>query len=144
MGLNGRNSLSLGFNVDRLLEKTSSKQYLAQAAVELAESIEAAGIVVITRRGVMANHVTNSRPFKTPIFAFTNDSRTRRSLNMNRAVTSYRIDFSADPEKTLRKAFELLMNKEHLRDTDKVVVISDAIATAGVDAIQVRHIGENK
>jgi pyruvate kinase len=129
-----------GLRFHRLLEKVDDKQHLAQAAVELAQSIKASGIVVITRRGIMAQHVTNCRPFNAPIFAFTNDSRTRRSLCLNRATVSHRIAFSSDPEKTLQAAFAVLKEREGLSDVDKVVVISDIISAAGVDAIQIRRL----
>ncbi|MBL4860192.1 MAG: pyruvate kinase, partial [Acinetobacter sp.] len=63
-----------GLKLNRHLVKDTDKQQLAHSAVHLAESLNATGIVVITRRGLMANYVTNCRPFKTPIYAFTNDS----------------------------------------------------------------------
>lgn len=122
------------------LVKDNNKQHLAYSAVQLAEDMEAQGIIVITRRGVMANLVTNCRPSKTTIFAFTNDSRTRRQMNLNRAVVSHRLAFSSDPEKTLLAAFEILKRDDGLKQGDKVVVISDIISGLGVDAIQIRSI----
>jgi len=88
----------------------------------------------------MANLVTNCRPTHTPIFAFTNDSRTRRQMNLNRAVVSHRLAFSSDPEKTLLSAFEMLKRDDALQTGDKVVVISDIISGLGVDAIQIRSL----
>ncbi|HSC75144.1 MAG TPA: pyruvate kinase [Pseudomonadales bacterium] len=122
------------------LVRDNNKQHLAHSAVQLAEDMEAQGIIVITRRGVMANLVTNCRPSKTTIFAFTNDSRTRRQMNLNRAVVSHRLAFSSDPEKTLQAAFEILKRDDGLKEGDKVVVISDIISGLGVDAIQIRSI----
>ncbi len=122
------------------LIRDNNKQHLAHSAVQLAEDMDAQGIVVITRRGVMANLVTNCRPSKTTIFAFTNDSRTRRQMNLNRAVVSHRLAFSSDPEKTLLSAFEMLKRDDGLKSGDKVVVISDIISGLGVDAIQIRSI----
>jgi pyruvate kinase len=122
------------------LVKDNNKQHLAYSAVQLAEDMDAQGIVVITRRGIMANLVTNCRPSKTTIFAFTNDSRTRRQMNLNRAVVSHRLAFSSDPEKTLLAAFEILKRDDGLQSGDKVVVISDIISGLGVDAIQIRSI----
>lgn len=129
-----------GLNLNRFLVKDCDKQQLAHSAVHLAEAIDAAGIVVITRRGLMANFVTSCRPFKTPIYAFTNDSRTRRVLALNRNVIPNRLTFSNDPEKTLHNAFVALKGREGFEDGDKVVVISDVIAGTGVDAIQIRTI----
>lgn len=132
--------LGEGLRFARFLIKSDDKQHLAAAAVNLAESLGAAGIVVITRRGIMANYVTSCRPFKTPIYAFTNQARTRRQLVLNRAVIASRIDFSNDPEKTLATAMEQLKEKFALPDGAKVVVVSDVLAGSGVDAIQIRII----
>jgi len=118
----------------------NDKQSLAITAVQLAESLDAKGIIVITRRGFMADYVTNCHPQKTRIYAFTNDSQTRRRLILNRNLTPYRTAFSSDPEKTLQTAFDVLKARAGLEADDKVVVISDVLAGLGVDAIQIRHL----
>lgn len=128
-----------GLDFARNLIRSTDKQHIAAAAAELADSLGAVGIVVITRRGRMANYLTNCHP-DTPILAFTNDSRTRRQLALNRNVVCYRIHFSNDPEKTLSKAFSILCQEGRSRE-DKVVVVSDIINGAGVDSIQLRTLG---
>jgi pyruvate kinase len=59
-------------------------------------------------------------------------------LVLNRAVFAFRTAFSLDPEKTLQTAFAVLRSRVNLSPTDKVVVISDVLATQRVDAIQIR------
>ena len=118
----------------------NDKQHLAVTAVNLAEALGAAGIVVITRRGYMADYVTNCRPNKTRIYAFTNDSQTRRRLILNRNLSAFRTAFSRDPEKTLQTAFDVLLNRERFEAGDKVVVISDVLEGVGIEAIQIRHL----
>lgn len=125
--------------IDRLA-LDNNKQNIAASAVHLAESMRAKGIVVVTRRGKMANFVTNCHPEHSTIYAFTNDSRTRRQLALNRSVLSYRANFSRDPEKTLANAFRILLARENFVPGDKVVVISDILAATGTDAIQVREV----
>jgi pyruvate kinase len=127
-----------GLGFEQELVAISDKQHLATSAARLAESINAAGIVVITRRGIMADLVTNCRPRTVPIYAFTNNSQTRRRLVMNRSVISFRTAFSTDPEKTLATAFKVLMQREGLAPDAKVVVISDVLAQQRIDAIQIR------
>jgi pyruvate kinase len=127
-----------GLGFEQELIATSDKQHLATSAARLAESINAAGIVVITRRGIMADLVTNCRPRTVPIYAFTNNSQTRRRLVLNRAVISFRTAFSLDPEKTLATAFRVLIQREGLPPSAKVVVISDVLAQQRTDAIQIR------
>ncbi|MCG8670624.1 MAG: pyruvate kinase [Pseudomonadales bacterium] len=122
------------------LIKDAEKQHIAEGAVQLAESLQASGIIVITRRGIMAQYVTNCRPNGIPIFAFTNDSRTRRQLSLNRSTFAHRIAFSKEPERTLHNAFGILKDREGLSTGDRVVVVSDIIAGMGIEAIQVRNI----
>ena len=80
-------SPGLQFVKDLSLE--NDKAEIASAAVKLAESIKAKAIIVPTRRGKMANYVTNCHPQTPIICAFTNDSRTRRQLVLNRNVLSF-------------------------------------------------------
>ena len=129
-----------GLSFVQKLTPDSDKQQIAHYAVQLAESIGAKGTVVITRRGYMADFVTNCHPQKSRIYAFTNDSQTRRRLVLNRNVSPYRIAFSQDPEKTLTSAFKLLKGKAGLDSGDKVVVISDMLSGQGIEAIQVRKL----
>jgi pyruvate kinase len=129
-----------GMNFSKNLQVKDIKQDVAASAVSLAESIEARGILVITRRGIMAQFLTNCRPSKTLIYAFTNDNRTRRQLFLNRSVFAHRIAFSSDPEKTIQNAIAILKSREGFQPGDRVVVLSDIIAGAGIDAIQIRAI----
>ena len=128
----------LGFTEHLIAD--NDKQSLAVTAVQLAESLNAKGIVVITRRGFMADYVTNCHPQKVRIYAFTNVSQTRRRLVLNRNLTPYRTAFSQDPEKTLQIAFDVLKQRAGLKPQDKVVVISDVLAGSGIEAIQIRHL----
>jgi pyruvate kinase len=129
-----------GLGYEKSLVADTDKQHIANNAVGLAEDIKAAGIVVITRRGLTADLVTSARPGTVPIFAFTNHSQTRRRLALNRSAFSHRIEFSSQPEKTLQRALNILREREGFGDGDKVVVISDVLAEFNSDAIQLRHL----
>ena len=129
-----------GLQFAKNLRNAGNKQQLAAAAVQLAEGVKAKGIVVITRRGLMADLVANCRPFYTNIYAFTNMSQPRRTMMLNRGVFSFRIDFSSDPEKTLQTAFRILKDREQFQVGDKVVIISDVLAQQRVDSIQIRDV----
>jgi pyruvate kinase len=130
-------SLQMG----KLLVKRDLKQHIAASAVELAESIDAKCLVVITRKGLMAQLTTNCRPAKTPIHAVTFDSRIKRQLCLNRAVTAHLMEESEDPEQRTEEAFKLLKQKRVLNPGDRVVLVSDVITTAGIDSIQLREVG---
>lgn len=129
-----------GLGYEQELIASEDKQHVAIHAVALAEALDADGIVVITRRGIIADLVTNARPMHVPIYAFTNHSQTRRRLALNRAVYAYRTAFSSDPEKTLQRAFDVLLEREGLPSGAKLVVISDVLADQKSDAIQIRRL----
>jgi pyruvate kinase len=126
---------------DNLVIK-EDKQQIARAAVTLAESISAKAIIVPTQRGRMANRVTNCHPQKSIICAFTNNDLTMRQLMLNRNVLSYQIEFSKDPEKTLAAAASIMLTRNDFSADDPVVVISDALAGSGFEAIQIRKISD--
>src|SRR5688572_1324445 len=128
----------LGFTHN--LIKNTDKEHLAATAVELAESLSAKGIVVVTRHGIMANFVTNCHPQRSPIFAFTNIGVTRRIMTMNRYVFPFKIEFSKDPEETLARAFDQLKLKVGFMSGDKVVVISDLLIDQDSVGIQIRYL----
>jgi len=129
-----------GLGFIKNLRKNSDKEHLAATAVELAESLGAKGIVVVTRHGVMANYVTNCHPASSPIFAFTNVGVTRRIMTLNRYVYPFKIEFSADPEETMARAFAELKDKVNYKSGDKVVVISDLLIDKDSVGIQIRYL----
>ncbi len=129
-----------GLQFAKNIKLMNDKQQLAIAAVQLATGLRAKGIVVITRRGIMADFVSNCRPFSTNIYAFTNVSQSRRTMMLNRGVFPFRISFSSDPEKTLQTAFKILKKHEHFQSGEKVVIISDVLAHQRIDSIQIRGI----
>lgn len=116
------------------------KQHLATAAVKLAESLYVRGMVVITRRGVMANYVANCRPRIPIIYAFTNDPVVLRQMALNYATKSHLLQFHEESEQMLADAFATLCREEGFVPGEQVVVLSDVIAAPGVEAIQVRQI----
>jgi pyruvate kinase len=129
-----------GLGFTKKLRKNGDKEHLAATAVELAESLEAKGIVVVTRHGLMANYVTNCHPTRSPIFAFTNIGVTRRIMTLNRYVYPFKIEFSSDPEETMARAFAELKDKAKFSSGDKVVVISDLLIDKDSVGIQIRYL----
>jgi pyruvate kinase len=132
---------SRGLRFTDNLQVKSNKDQIAKAAVELATSISAKAIIVPTRRGRMANRVTNSHP-QSIICAFTDSSATRRQLVINRNVLSYQIEIDEDPEKTLAAAADIMIRRNDFAPDDQVVVISDALAGSGFEALQIRKISD--
>jgi len=132
-------SRGLRFTDNLALE--DDKQQIAKAAVDLATSISAKAIIVPTRRGRMANRITNCHP-ESIICAFTNNSSTRRQLVINRNVLSYQIEIGDDSEQTLAAAAAIMVKRDEFSRNDQVVVISDALAGSGFEALQIRKISD--
>jgi pyruvate kinase len=65
-----------------------------------------------------------------------------RQLMLNRNVLSFQINFSEDPEKTLSSAAKIMLNRNDFSEDDPIVVISDALAGSGFEAIQIRKISD--
>lgn len=132
-------SRGLRFTDNLILQ--NDKQHIAKAAVDLATSISAKAIIVPTKRGRMANRITNCHP-ESIVCAFTNNSRTRRQLVINRNVLSYQIEMDDDSEKTLAAAATIMVKRDEFSPDDQVVVISDALAGSGFEALQIRKISD--
>lgn len=124
------------------LRLESDKQEICSAAVKLAESIDARVIIVPTQTGRMANYVTNCHPQTPVICAFTFDEATQRQLVLNRNVLSFTIDYDSDPDKILINAATTLLRRGEFSENDKAVVISDTLSGPGIDAVQIRTLGQ--
>jgi len=133
-------SRGLRFTDDLRLD--NDKQQVAAAAVRLAESIGARAIIVPTRSGRMASYVTNCHPQTPVICAFTFDEDTRRQLVLNRNVLSYCLERHGTPEEILTEAGTVLAARGEFSAEDKMVVLQDILAGAGVGAIQIRTLRE--
>ena len=130
-----------GIGWSRDFKSNEVKAAFAESAVELADQLRADAVVVFTRRGLTADFVTAYHPRFATVFAFTNMSQVRRKLLLNRACYPYRIDFSSDPERTIKTAFALLKKKQMLPAGSRIVIVSDIIAgTERVESIQVRNL----
>jgi pyruvate kinase len=129
-----------GLSFSKELNVNLPKQHLATCAVQLAEAVKAKGIIVITKRGLMASYACNSRPHDSPIFAFTFDPRVQRQLMLLRNVDARCFAPNSDSEKMIAEAFQMLIQSGDAEVGDQFVVISDLIVKDGVDAIQLRSI----
>jgi len=127
----------MGYGADALLR--TERQKTVRAAVQLADSIPDARMVVFTRRGFMPVQTALLRP-QSRIYAFAPDASTCRQVNLARGVTSRRIDFSDNPEETLATAVEMLKAEHDVEPGTPLVVISDMTQKgAVVDSVLLVH-----
>jgi pyruvate kinase len=128
---------AMGFHLER--KSSGVRDKLARHAVQLAESLGSHAIVVVTRRGKLAQLVSAYRPSRAIIYAFTNMSSVRRKLWMVRSVVPMVTKLSSDPEKTVQSAMARLRERNRLLPGDPVVVVSDIEAgDERVTSIQIR------
>ncbi len=117
----------------------TEKQYTVRAAVQLADSIQAALVVVFTRSGKTANQAALLRP-RSPIYAFTPDEVVSRGLSLSRGVRPFVIPFRETPRGTITDAVELLRQRRDIPAGTPLVVVSDTLqADRAVDSILLEH-----
>ena len=126
---------TLGYEENLIL--SGDWEYLAKTARELAESIEADGIIVITRSGYTANLVSNAKPFNVPIYAFTNDKRVHRQLSLVGSVLSIYQKSIVDNKNNMSKIAGTLKKVFGKKKKLKFVLISGMFSEKHSDAIRV-------
>src|SRR5882762_1793403 len=115
-----------GYAQDAILE--DSRQKTVASAVVLANSLARSKIIVFTRHGTMARNTSNLRPQRATIFAFTPSEEVRRQLSICWGVYPIRIDFSADPNVTIKTAQKYLRDQKMTTPGDNLVIVSDSVS----------------
>ena len=127
-----------GYGADALLE--DNRQKTVAAAVVLANSLEHAKLVVFTHHGTMARYVSNMRPEKAPIFAFTPSERVYRQIALCWGTRPILIEFTDDPNETVEAALKYLRDEKLTEPEDNLVILSDMLASGlKVDCVQLRQ-----
>jgi len=129
---------TLGYEKDLNLE--SDWHHLGVAAKNIAEQIEADGIIAITRSGLTAQIVSNAKPSSMPVFAFTNNRKTLRQMSLSGSLINYYSPISADHEKTVKQVLKILKNELNPQKEMKFVLISGVMSENSADAIEIRSI----
>lgn len=127
-----------GYGVDALLE--DNRQKMVASAVVLANSLERAKLIVFTHHGTMARYVSNMRPERAPIFAFTSSERVYRQIVLCWGTHPILIEFTEDPNQTIEAALKHLREKKLTEPNDNLVILSDTLASGlKVDGVQLRQ-----
>ena len=126
-----------GFAKDALLAEDREKA--VHSAVILANAFPDAKIVIFTRRGQMANFVSNQRPPDRPIYAFAPSYEVCRRLAMNWGTYSHCLPFDTNPARTVGAAINYLIEHGLAQSGDHLVIVSDILAgEERVHSIQLR------
>jgi pyruvate kinase len=115
-----------GFGQNVIL--VDERQKTARAAVTLADSLVDARLVVLTRRGVLANHVAMMRPRTAAFFAFTPKERVCRQLSLTRGIRAFQMPFCSNIEETVQRATEQLRDAGLIRTGTPIVIVSDILS----------------
>ena len=117
----------------------TSRQRAVRAAVQLADSIQDAVIVVFTRSGATANQTALLRP-RSPIYAFSPDTSVCRGLALSRGVRPFVIPFHEIPRETIAAAVNTLRNRRDIPEGTPLVIFSDTFQIdRAVDSILLDH-----
>ena len=127
-----------GFGQTTLLRE--ERQKVARAAVTLADSLADARIVVLTRRGVLANLVAMLRPHTLGFYAITPKESVCRQLALTRGVRAIKMSFSSNIEETIRRVTAQLLQDELIRPGAPIVIVSDILSDHfGANSILLHH-----
>src|SRR5216110_909278 len=99
-----------GYAKDAILEDV--RQKTVASAVVLANSLPRAKIIVFTRHGTMGRNVSNLRPERATVFAFTPSEEVRRQLALCWGVCPIQIELSDDPNVTIETAQKYLRDQK--------------------------------
>jgi pyruvate kinase len=116
----------LGFGHGVLLR--DERQKTARAAVTLADSLPDARLVVLTRRGNLANHVAMLRPRTAGFFVFTPTDRVCRQLALTRGVRPFKLPFASTIEETIERVSKLLRDQDLAGSGTPIVILSDIVS----------------
>lgn len=115
-----------GFGQNVILR--DERQKTARAAVTLADSLPDARLVILTRRGVLANHVAMMRPRTNGIYAVTPTGKVCRQLSLTRGIRAFKMAFSSNIEETVERATEELRSLDLVRPGTPIVIVSDILS----------------
>jgi pyruvate kinase len=97
--------------------------------------------MVFTKRGFMADHFSQLRPLKAPIYAFTPSEQVARRLTLNWATLPIVMPFDLRPDFTIAEAEKLLLARGLVAHGDEVIVLTDVmVGPERFDSVQLRRV----
>ena len=126
---------TLGY--ERFLNESSDWQNIALGARDLASRINADGIIIITRSGQTANVVSNTKPFRMPVHAFTNNNNTYNHLSLVGGVKPYFLKSISNKSLTIKKIKSILSSSTKSKKSLKFVLIAGIYSASHTDSIQI-------
>jgi pyruvate kinase len=126
---------TLGY--EKFLRDSSDWQNIAEGARDLAKRVSADGIIVITRSGETANVISNTKPFRMPIYAFTNNLNTFYQLSLYGGINPYFLKSITNQSTTISKIKSILASSMNAKRSLKFVLIAGVYSASHTDSIQI-------
>ncbi len=128
-------------SLNTIMKLREPKAKMLRSAAVLAQELSESGIIVFTRSGFLAYVLGALRARGVPIYAFTDVETTFRQLLLPWGVEPFLMDFSDDPEQTIRQAKKRLKDKGWCQPGDWLIVITNVLAGEKViDSMQLRQV----
>ena len=126
---------TLGY--EKFLQDNSDWQNIAKGARDLASRVNADAIVIITRSGQTANVVSNTKPFRMPMFAFTNNKDTFHQLSLVGGMQPRFIKSITNQSRTISRIKSILNSEKKAKKSLKFVLIAGIYSASHTDSIQI-------
>ena len=126
---------TLGY--EKNLNKNSDWEYIGVAAKDLAESINADGIVAVTRTGKTANYISNAKPNGIPIFTFTNNKSTLKQLSLVGSTLPFYVSRLNNHDKTMKNVEKVIHKYYGHKQNMKFIMVSGIFSEEHSEAIQI-------
>ena len=126
---------TLGY--EKFLNDQSDWQNMAISARDLASRIHANGIVVVTRSGQTADVIASTKPFRIPIYAFTNNKETFKHLSLVGGMQPHFLKSISNQSLTISKIKAILASKVRSKKSLKFVLIGGVYSASHTDSIQI-------
>ena len=117
------------------------KAKMLRSAAMLAMKMNNSAVLVFTRSGDLAAKLGALRPNGAPLFAFTDVDGLHRRLRLIWGIEPFLINFSENPELTIKNAIQKLKHEEWVESGDQLVTVTNVFAGGRVvESIQLREV----
>jgi pyruvate kinase len=117
------------------------KAKMLRSAAMLAMKMKHSAVLVFTRSGDLAAKLGALRPNGAPLFAFTDIDGLHRRLRLIWGIEPFLMNFSENPEITIKNAIDKLVEEGWVESGDQLVTVTN-VFTGGkvVESIQLREV----
>lgn len=105
----------------------TDRQKALKAAIDLADSIDDAALVIFTRQGRLAIEAAVIRPEKASVFAMCNDPVVMRRLALARDIIAFKVEFQKDAARMVDATRQILKDAGYAKPGQPLVIVGDCL-----------------